>query len=100
MSRRFRFYLEDIQASCEKVLRYTQGMNFEDFQIDKRTFDAVVWNLQIIGEAANNISQEVRALPLRLNSVKLLVYETFWLMLIFKSTMRSFGMLCRIKYLF
>lgn len=47
-------------ASCTKVLRYTQGMSFEQFLADDRTFDAVMRNLQIIGEAAKNVPQEIR----------------------------------------
>ena len=41
MSRSIRLYLEDILTSCAKVKRYTQGMTFEDFQIDERTYDAL-----------------------------------------------------------
>lgn len=61
MSRSIRLYLEDILTSCTKVKRYTQGMTFEDFQTDDRTYDAVVRNLQIIGEAVKNIPQEMRS---------------------------------------
>ncbi len=60
MSRSIRLYLEDILTSCAKVRRYTQGMTFEDFQADDRTYDAVVRNLQIIGEAVKNIPPEMR----------------------------------------
>jgi len=31
MSRDPKLYLEDILTSCEKILRYTNGKNFEDF---------------------------------------------------------------------
>ena len=57
MSRSMRLYLEDILTSCAKVRRYTQGMTFQSFQADDRTYDAVVRNLQIIGEAVQNIPQ-------------------------------------------
>ena len=60
MSRSIRLYLEDILTSGVKVRRYTEGMSFEDFQSDERTYDAVVRNLQIIGEAVKNIPQEIR----------------------------------------
>ncbi|MCT7949769.1 DUF86 domain-containing protein [Ancylothrix sp. C2] len=60
MSRSMRLYLEDILTSCAKVKRYTEGMTFEDFQRDERTYDAVVRNLQIVGEAVKNIPQEMR----------------------------------------
>jgi uncharacterized protein with HEPN domain len=60
MSRDFQLYLADILAACEKVLRYTDGMSFEQFIADDRTFDAVIRNLQIIGEAVKNIPVDVR----------------------------------------
>jgi uncharacterized protein with HEPN domain len=37
-------------------------MSLEDFRADDRTFDAVVRNLQIIGEAVKNLPQAVRNL--------------------------------------
>lgn len=61
MSRDYRLYLDDIQASTTKILQYTQGVNFDSFTNDAKTFDAVVLNLQIIGEAAKNIPDSVRA---------------------------------------
>lgn len=58
--RSYRLYLEDILKSAAKVSRYTAGMSFEDFLADERTLDAVVRNLEIIGEAAKNVPPEVR----------------------------------------
>lgn len=58
--RSYRLYLEDILKSAAKVSRYTAGMSFEDFLADERTLDAVVRNLEIIGEAAKNVPQQVR----------------------------------------
>jgi len=58
--RNYRLYLEDVLKSAAKVQRYTSGMTFKDFLADERTFDAVVRNLEIIGEAAKNIPTEVR----------------------------------------
>lgn len=60
MSRELRLYLADILVACEKVLRYTDGMEFEQFVADDRTFDAVIRNLQIIGEAVKNIPVDIR----------------------------------------
>ena len=62
MSRDLRLYLTDILIAGEKVIRYTEGMNFENFVADERTFDAVIRNLQIIGEAVKNIPDNVREL--------------------------------------
>lgn len=60
MSRNVQLYLEDIVNSCAKVLRYAQGMTFEQFVADEKTFDAVARNLQIIGESVKNIPQDMR----------------------------------------
>jgi uncharacterized protein with HEPN domain len=60
MSRNLELYLNDILVACEKVLRYTHDISVEQFIADDRTFDAVVHNLQIIGEAAKNIPQDIR----------------------------------------
>jgi uncharacterized protein with HEPN domain len=61
MSRDYRLYLDDIQSSTEKILRYTQGLDFGSFTNDAKTFDAVVLNLQIIGEAVKNIPDSIKA---------------------------------------
>jgi len=62
MSRDWTFFLEDIQESCSRVLRYTQGMTFEQFKADDKTYDAVVRNLEIIGEAVKGLPDNVRAM--------------------------------------
>lgn len=61
MSREQRLYLEDIQASCAKIGRYVQGLDFDQFIGDELVFDAVIRNLIIIGEAAGRVSKELRA---------------------------------------
>lgn len=58
MSRDWRLYLDDLVAACEKVLRYTKGMSKQEFSRDDRTFDAVMRNLEIIGEASKHVAQE------------------------------------------
>lgn len=60
MSRKETLYLEDVQESCEKVLRFTKGMTYKDFVHDELHFDAVLRNLEIIGEAVKNISEASR----------------------------------------
>ena len=51
-----------MELACRKVLRYTQGMNRAAFEVDERTRDAVLRNLEIIGEAAKSLPQEAREL--------------------------------------
>jgi uncharacterized protein with HEPN domain len=60
MSRNFKLYLDDILNSINKIKRYTKGMNREELIADELTFDAVIYNLQIIGEAVKHIPPEIR----------------------------------------
>lgn len=53
-------YLDDILEAIEKAERYTSGLDFEAFAKDDKTVDAVIRNLEIIGEAANRLSQELK----------------------------------------
>lgn len=60
MSRVFKLYLEDILECCANVRDYTAEMDFEMFSTDKKTIDAVVRNLEIIGEAVKNLPDDIR----------------------------------------
>jgi uncharacterized protein with HEPN domain len=53
-------YLRDIAQSCRKVLQFTEGLTQNGLIRDEKTYDAVVRNLEIIGEAAKHISDELR----------------------------------------
>lgn len=60
MSRRdWRLYADDIVRSCGKVRRFIAGMTYDAFAADERTCDAVMRNLEIIGEAAKHLPDEV-----------------------------------------
>ena len=50
--------VEDIWESIEKIERYTEGMAQGDFENDEKTTDAVVRNLEIVGEAANRLPKD------------------------------------------
>ena len=50
--------IEDIWESIEKIERYTEGMTEDSFQSDEKTIDAVVRNLEIIGEAVGRLPKE------------------------------------------
>ncbi|MBN1652189.1 MAG: DUF86 domain-containing protein [Deltaproteobacteria bacterium] len=60
MSHDLTLTLIDIVEACQKVLRYVEEMTREQFQGDERTVDAVIRNLEIIGEASKQIPKEVR----------------------------------------
>jgi uncharacterized protein with HEPN domain len=59
--RDWRLYAEDIVTACSKVRRFVAGMTFEAFAADDRTQDAVIRNIEIVGEAAKHIPDEVVA---------------------------------------
>ena len=46
-----RDFLEHIGAAAGRAVSYTEEMNFEDFSEDIKTQDAVIRNIEIIGEA-------------------------------------------------
>ena len=62
MSRDLSLYLDDILVSIDKIQRYTANLMRSEFIADERTFDAVIRNLEIIGEAVKNIPPTVRDL--------------------------------------
>jgi uncharacterized protein with HEPN domain len=58
--REWRFYVEDMIACCDKVLAYTQGLERAAFGTDPMRYDATLRNLELIGEAATHVPDEVR----------------------------------------
>jgi uncharacterized protein with HEPN domain len=55
-----RLYLEDMRDCCQKVIRYSAGMTMDDLVADEKTFDAVMRNLEITGEAAGQIGADIK----------------------------------------
>jgi uncharacterized protein with HEPN domain len=60
MKRTFRDYVEDILTSFEETEEFTQGLDFDAFAKDRRTVNAVVRSLEVMGEAAKRIPVEIR----------------------------------------
>jgi uncharacterized protein with HEPN domain len=60
MPRDYKVYLEDMIDAGEKIRRYAKGLSFQDFSSDEKTVDAVVRNLEILGEAAKQVPEFVR----------------------------------------
>lgn len=58
--RRDRDYIEDIRAAIERIRRYTAGVSYAQFVEDEKTQDAVIRNLEVIGEAAKSVSGSIR----------------------------------------
>ncbi|MDP1722342.1 MAG: DUF86 domain-containing protein [Candidatus Gottesmanbacteria bacterium] len=53
-------YLSDIREAIEKINEFVSSMSFEAFSRDARTIDAVVRNIEVIGEAARHIPEPLR----------------------------------------
>ena len=53
-------FLRDIEEAIERILEYTASLTWEDFLRDHKTQDAVVRNLEVIGEATRNLSDDFR----------------------------------------
>lgn len=52
-------YWDTMQAGCEKILRYTQELDRAAFERDEKTFEAVLYNLQLIHEAAKSLPEDI-----------------------------------------
>ncbi len=60
MPREYKAYLRDILEASAKIEKYVEDMSFEDFSQDDLIKDGVARNLEIIGEAAKNIPNEIK----------------------------------------
>jgi len=58
--RRLEVYLNDILRLINKVQNYSGDMSFEEFKEKEMVQDAILRNLEIIGEAVKNVSADIR----------------------------------------
>jgi uncharacterized protein with HEPN domain len=58
--REWKLYMEDILESLGLIKSYVEGMHYGDFRNDRKTIDAVVRNLEIIGEASKYIPEDIK----------------------------------------
>lgn len=58
--RRDRDYLSDIREAMQRIIAYIADLSYEQFMDDIKTQDAVVRNLEVIGEATKNLSSRLR----------------------------------------
>jgi uncharacterized protein with HEPN domain len=61
MPKDYRVFLEDVLEAIGKIRVYTHGLSLQAFTADSKTFDAVIRNLEIIGEAVKQIPDDVRS---------------------------------------
>jgi uncharacterized protein with HEPN domain len=57
---RARAFLADVVEAGERALAYTEGLTYDQFLQDPKTQDAVIRNVEIIGEAVKSIPEDVR----------------------------------------
>ncbi|MCX6999138.1 MAG: DUF86 domain-containing protein [Candidatus Sumerlaeota bacterium] len=60
MKRDYRDYIQDIVSGIDDILEFTKGQTYNDFIRDKKTINAVIRSLEVIGEAAKKVPVEIR----------------------------------------
>ncbi|RLJ06837.1 MAG: DUF86 domain-containing protein [Candidatus Aenigmatarchaeota archaeon] len=60
MKRDYYDYMNDILNSIKEIEDFTRNMNFDDFVNDRKTVNAVIRSLEVMGEAAKKIPEEIR----------------------------------------
>ncbi len=67
MPRDYRLYMDDILESCRKIRQFTEGVSFLEFEQNSMMQDAVMRNFEIIGEAVNQLPDELSLSIMTLN---------------------------------
>ena len=52
--------LEDIRAAIDRILTYSQELEYDDFVTDIKTQDAIIRNIEILGEAVKLLSEKTK----------------------------------------
>jgi len=52
--------ISDIREAIDRITRYVSGMTYDEFLEDTKTQDAVIRNIEIIGEATKRLSRRIR----------------------------------------
>ena len=58
--RNYQDYLKDILDSINDIEEFIRNMSFEEFKKDKKTINAVVRSIEVMGEATKNIPKSLR----------------------------------------
>jgi len=60
MKRVYEDYLQDMLSNAERAIRFAKGADFDTFVKDDKSVYAVIRAIEIIGEAAQKVSPEIR----------------------------------------
>lgn len=58
--RDWKLFLRDITTCIERIETYVGGLDRKDFFADQKTMDAVMRNLEVIGEAAKKLPENIK----------------------------------------
>ena len=61
MSRDWLLYLDDLIESAEKIERFLKERSLDAFATDELLFDAILFNLEVIGEAVKRLPEEAKS---------------------------------------
>jgi uncharacterized protein with HEPN domain len=60
VGREYSDYINDIRIAIDKIESFIEGLSYEDFIRDEKTLYAIVRALEIIGEAAKKVPEDIR----------------------------------------
>lgn len=83
LKRRFDLYLKDILEAISRIQEYVGSMDYEELSKKNITLDAVMRNMEIIGEAATQLPEETkdkyREVPWReIQDFRIVVAHHYW----------------------
>jgi uncharacterized protein with HEPN domain len=61
MTRSVSLFIKDILQNMSDAMEFIEGVSYDQFAADKKTLNALLRSIEVIGEAAKNIPDEVRA---------------------------------------
>lgn len=53
-------YMRDIIEAMDDIISFVEGMTFDEFKDDRKTFAACVRNMEIMGEAVKNLPENLK----------------------------------------
>lgn len=60
MNREYADFFRDMLENAQRAIQFTEGMDYKSFSEDEKTVYAVIRAVEVIGEAAANIPENVR----------------------------------------
>jgi len=61
MTRNVALYVRDILQNMQDAEEFTHGLSYDEFAADKKTLNAVLRSVEVIGEAAKNVPDSIRS---------------------------------------